>query len=63
MFVYIKQDKNGDIKFSKEELDKLLNEAYNNGYRDGQRFVYPYYNYYQYPIIPTITTDTITIDV
>lgn len=30
-------DKNGKISFTKSELEKLLNEVYNGGYRDGEK--------------------------
>ena len=33
-------DKNGKISFSKEELEKLLNEIYSAGYWDGKNSTY-----------------------
>lgn len=48
-------NKNGKIEFTKQEIEKLLDEVYNQGYRDGQNHPYwwtsptitttPYYNY------------------
>ena len=38
----------GKLEFTKKELEELLNEAYHEGYQDGDRkhwFSYPYYNY------------------
>lgn len=47
-------NKNGKIEFTKQEIEKLLDEVYNQGYRDGQNHPYwwtsPIWTY------PTITT-------
>lgn len=41
-------NKEGKIEFTKEELEKLLNETYEDGYREGKSYTYtwttPYYN-------------------
>lgn len=55
-------DKNGKIIFTKDELEKLLNEVYDSGYVDGKNSTYvwssPYkWNYYGNEI-NTITTGT-----
>lgn len=35
-------DKNGRISFTKEELEKLLDEVYNDGYEQGsKKYIYP----------------------
>lgn len=37
-------DANGRISFTKEELEKLLDEVYDNGYEDGRKTCqYPYW--------------------
>ena len=52
---------NGKLEFAKEELENLLNEAYNDGYRDGS-FVKT--RTYTYPTVtlsssnPTVGTTT-----
>ena len=39
-------DANGRISFSKEELEKLLDEVYDEGYQDGRKTCqYPYWTY------------------
>lgn len=35
---------NGKLEFTKEELERILNDAYNDGYRDGNyHHTYPWY--------------------
>jgi len=44
-------DANGRISFTKEELEKLLDEVYNNGYEDGRKtcqYTYPYWYWKSY---------------
>lgn len=55
-------DANGRISFTKEELEKLLDEVYNNGYEDGRKTcVYPYWYWKSYPTTPNIVyTDKTT---
>ncbi len=43
-------NKNGKIEFTKQEIEKLLDEVYNQGYRDGQNSR----SYWWTP--PTVTT-------
>jgi len=61
--IYVKS--NDEIKFTKEELESLVEEAYKEGYEDGRKC-----NYSPFPTIdphvtwrgPIITTDkTITV--
>ena len=49
---------NGKLEFTKEELEKLLNEAYNDGYRDGN---YSRTWTYTYPSITCNSSDSTTI--
>lgn len=61
-------DEDGRISFTKEELEKLLDEVYNDGYEQGsKRYVYCYPTTYTEPYITyssqsqninTITTAT-----
>lgn len=44
----------GNIEITKEKLESILNEAYNEGYRDGKNSN----GYYYYNTIPCITTCT-----
>lgn len=41
-------NKEGKIEFTKEELEKLLNETYGDGYNEGKSYTYtwatPYYS-------------------
>ena len=49
---------NGKLEFTKEELENLINEAYNDGYRDGS-FTKTWA--YRYPIVSfDSTTDNAT---
>lgn len=51
-------DKNNKVSFTKQELENLLTEVYNEGYRDGQSSTW-YVNYgnhsYVYPQLDKIT--------
>lgn len=49
---------NGKLEFTKEELESLLNEAYNDGYRDGN---YSRTWTYTYPSITCNSSDSTTI--
>ena len=54
-------DANGRISFTKEELEKLLDEVYDNGYEDGRKTCqYPYWTYKTTPNWDTtpLTTGT-----
>ena len=43
-------DANGRISFTKEELEKLLDEVYDNGYEDGRKTCqWPYWTYQTKP--------------
>lgn len=46
MIKILKSDKNGKIELTEEELEDLLKESYDEGYRDGynvNKVAYPYY--------------------
>ena len=64
--VVIEKNRDGKIELTKDELQKMLNDAYNNGYSDGSskwdKITYPSYPYW-YTTTNTneITTDKITI--
>lgn len=49
---------NGKLEFTKEELENLLNEAYNDGYRDGS---FTKTRTYTYPTI-TLSSSNSTVD-
>ena len=42
-------NKYGRIELTKEELEKLLNESYQQGWNDKSE--HPYYQYYPYPYV------------
>jgi len=53
LVIYIKE--NGKIELSREELDKMLEDAYQGGYLDGSKtstITYPYYPYYTEKTVP-----------
>ena len=53
-------DKNGKISFTKDELEKLLNEVYDSGYTDGKNSTYVWSSPYKLTCtndINTITSD------
>ncbi len=65
--VVIEKTSDGKIELTKDELQKMLNDAYNNGYLDGSakwdRITYPSYPTWYTTTTPgEITTDKITID-
>ena len=41
-------NENNKIEFTQEELEKLLDETYNDGYADGKKSNYFYYRYPYY---------------
>ena len=49
-------NKNGKIEFTKDELEKLLNEAWNDGYYHTNTY------WWTSPSVPTITTPYYTSD-
>lgn len=49
-------NKNGKIEFTKEELEALLNEVWNDGYNHHWYWTSP-----TYPITPTVNSDYITV--
>lgn len=42
MIKYFYPDKDGNITFTKAELEKLLNDVYNEGRSDGEHYTRPY---------------------
>lgn len=69
-----KLNENGKIEFTKEELDKLLDEVWNDGYYSNNNYVWesPYrrQRWWEYPITypyvtwsgsPTTASDTYTV--
>lgn len=46
-------NENNKIEFTQEELEKLLDETYNDGYADGKK---SNYFYYRYPYCTTTAT-------
>lgn len=63
--VVIEKTKDGKIELTKEELQKMLNDAYNNGYSDGNsrwdKITYPSYPTWYTTTPCEVTTDKITI--
>lgn len=53
-------NKAGKIEFTRCELEKLLNETYNEGYRDGENYAKSSYWTWTSPSISTHTYPTIT---
>lgn len=54
----IKTDKDGNLKITLEELQKMIDESYNAGYYDGQKNATPWYQ----PITVPTTTPGVTWD-
>lgn len=65
--VVIEKNKNGMIELTKEELQKMLDDAYTQGYTDGkgkyETITYPSYPWYINTTSPSITTssDSVTL--
>ena len=59
--VVIEKNKDGKIEFTKDELQKMLDDAYNKGYSDG-RLRWDTITYPSYPNWYTTTTDKITLN-
>jgi len=55
-----KLNENGNIEFSKKELDTLLDEVYKAGYKDGKdshhTWTSPYNDWWKYSVINTATS-------
>lgn len=56
--VVIEKNKNGKIELTKEELQKMLDDAYTQGYTDSQRR-YETITYPSYPVWYTNTSPSI----
>ena len=61
MIKVFQKNKNGKIQLSFDELENLLNEAYWEGYRANNAYVYKTPNQWS-PYYTTTTASTITID-
>ena len=64
--VIIEKNKDGKIELTKEELQKMLDDAYNQGYVDGKgrydTITYPSYPWYTTIATNTISTDKVTLN-
>lgn len=66
--VVVEKNKDGKIEFTKDELQKMLDEAYNKGYSDGKATRWDTITYPSSPWLyassrsNTITTDKITLN-
>lgn len=47
--IVIKEDKDGNVKISAEEIQKMIDDAYEAGYTDGQ-MSYPIFNRTEHPL-------------
>ena len=62
--VVVEKNRDGKIELTKEELSKMLNDAYNQGYSDGRRYdtiTYPSSPWYSTTTPTPVTKDNITI--
>lgn len=48
--VVVEKNKDGKIELTKEEVQKMLDDAYNQGYEDGRKTKYETFTY---PSLPT----------
>lgn len=64
--VVVEKNKDGKIEFTKDELQKMLDEAYNRGYSDGKArwdtITYPSHPWYVSTNLDTVTSDKITLN-
>lgn len=60
--VFCKNEKTGKIEFTQEELEKLLNSIYYDGYNEGKKYSYTWTSpsITNYPTSYTTTTGTAT---
>ena len=58
--VVIEKNKDGKIELTKEELQKMLDDAYTQGYMDGKGR-YETITYPSYPWYVSTTTDKVTL--
>ena len=59
--VIVEKNKDGKIELTKDELQKMLDDAYNQGYADGKS-KYETITYPSYPVWYRSTNDSNTID-
>jgi len=55
--VVVSPNKNGKIELTKEELQKMLDDAYNKGYTEGKSKSYDTINVPSYPIYYNYSND------
>ena len=64
--VVIEKNKDGKIELTKEELQKMLDDAYTQGYVDGKgrydTITYPSYPWYVTTNSNTISSDKVTLN-
>lgn len=64
--VVVEKNKDGKVELTKEELQKMLDYAYNQGYVDGkgryETITYPSYPWYVSTSSNTISTDKVTLN-
>ena len=64
--VVIEKNKDGKIELTKEELQKMLNDAYTQGYVDGkgryETITYPSYPWYTTTASNTVGIDKVTLN-
>lgn len=66
--VVVEKNKEGKIELTKDELQKMLDDAYSKGFSDGKAtrwdtITYPSYpTWYTSPVSNTIATDKITLN-
>ena len=58
--VIVEKNKDGKIELTKDELQKMLDDAYSQGYTDGNK-KYDTITYPSYPIWTSTTTGRMTI--
>ena len=61
--VVVEKNKDGKIELAKDELQKMLDEAYNQGYSDGKATKWDTITYPSHPwYVNTVTTDKVTLN-
>lgn len=65
--IVVEKNKDGKIEFTKDELQKMLDEAYNQGYSDGKAtrwdtITYPSNPWYVSTSSNTVGSDKITLN-
>ena len=60
--VVVEKNKDGKIEFTKDELQKMLDEAYNQGYSDGKATRWDTITYPSHPWYVSTTSDKVTLN-